>query len=90
MKHAEELSKTINHSFRFFKSEFIFIIWKICTWWRYTEQCGSCNEESQEALEQNYEEKLKMVEVQHQSQLSKISPCIIFTHACQISPGSQH
>ena len=27
-----------------------------------------------------------MVEVQHQSQLSKISPCIIFTHACQISP----
>jgi uncharacterized protein YlxW (UPF0749 family) len=43
-----------------------------------TEQCGSSIEENQEALEQNYEEKLKTIEVQHQSQLSKISPCIIF------------
>lgn len=49
------------------------------------EQCGSSIEENQEALEQNYEEKLKTIEVQHQSQLSKISPCIIIQPACQIS-----
>ncbi|XP_046655965.1 myosin-9-like isoform X2 [Daphnia pulicaria] len=39
-------------------------------------QCGSSIEENQEALEQNYEEKLTTIEVQHQSQLNALQSLI--------------
>lgn len=74
-KHAEELGKKKKH-FNANQSRTTINFFFLCD---IAEQRGSSNEESKEALEQSYEEKLQSIEIQHQSQLSKISPCIIFT-----------
>lgn len=37
------------------------------------ERCGTFTNESKEILEQTYEEKLQSIEIQHQSQLSKLT-----------------
>lgn len=71
-KHAEQLGKEYSCLLRGSKTN-------SSIYCDITEQCGSSNEEHKEALEHTYEEKLQSVEIQHQSQLSKISPCIIFT-----------